>query len=223
MDHSTARPPSGIDDRPYSRPERVSDALVHLAALILALGAVPVLITLTAVWRGDAWRIAGVSLYGTTLIVMLIASLAYNHLPRPEWRRMLQRLDQSAIYLKIAGTYTPFALLSGAGGTLLAVIWSVALLATAGTFVLPKRPMAVGVGICLAMGWAVVIGGRDLLAVMSTPVVVLMIVGGSLYSLGTLFLMLERLRFHNTIWHVFVVAASTVFYVAIFLHAAQTA
>lgn len=209
--------------RPYSRAELISDAVVHIAALALAIGAVPVLITLTALWEDGALGTVGVSVYGATLIAMLSASLAYNHLPRDDWRDLLLRFDQSAIYMKIAGTYTPFALLSGAGLTILAVIWGVAVLATALSFLLRRRPTWAGVLICLGMGWAVLVGGRDLIAVLSTPVLVLMVVGGALYSLGTLFLLLPKMRFHNTIWHGFVVAASTVFFVAIFLHAAQAA
>ena len=209
--------------RPYSRAELASDAAVHLAALVLALGAVPVLITLTAIWHKSAPGIVGVSVYGGTLILMLTASYLYNHLPRPEWRDMLLRFDQSAIYLKIAGTYTPFALLAGAGWGLLAVIWTVAIVATIGNFIVRRRPTLVGVAICLAMGWAVLLGGGDLLAVMPTPVIVLMAVGGALYSLGTIFLIFGNMRFHNTIWHGFVVVASTVFFVAVFIQAAQSA
>jgi len=208
--------------RPYSRAELAVDAWVHIAALLLAMGAVPVLITLTAVWRGDALGITGVSIYGGTLIAMLTCSLLYNHLPRPEWRRMLQRFDQSAIYLKIAGTYTPFALLAGAGSGLLAFVWTLAIVGTVANFALPRRPTSVGVALCLGMGWAVLIGGQDLLAVTSTPVIVLMAVGGGLYSLGTLFLLLGEMRFHNAIWHLFVAAASIVFFVAVFMHAAQS-
>ncbi len=209
--------------RIYTRAELISDAIVHLAALILAIGAVPVLITLTATWQGSAPGIVGVSVYGATLIAMLTASLLYNHLPRPDWRERLRRFDHAAIYLKIAGTYTPFALLSGAGEVMLAVIWGVAIVATAGNFMVAKWSTIIGTLICLGMGWAVLIGGRDLLALMSTPVVVLMVVGGVLYSAGTGFLLLSRMRFHNTIWHGFVVAGSTVFFVAVFLHAAQVA
>lgn len=209
--------------RPYSRAELVSDAAVHLAALVLALGAVPVLITLTAIWHRSAPGIVGVSVYGGTLILMLTASYLYNHLPRPEWRRTLLRFDQSAIYLKIAGTYTPFALLAGAGLGMLVFIWVVAILATIGNFLVPRRPMGVGIAICLAMGWAVLIGGREMLALLSPSVVALMVIGGVLYSLGTLFLAFGKLRFHNTIWHGFVVVASIVFFVAVFLQAAQSA
>ena len=94
--------------RPYSRAELAVDAWVHIAALALAVGAVPVLITLTAVWRGDAMGITGVSIYGATLIAMLTCSLLYNHLPRPEWRAMLLRFDQSAIRMDQVRTLSEF-------------------------------------------------------------------------------------------------------------------
>ncbi|MEM1388737.1 MAG: hemolysin III family protein [Pseudomonadota bacterium] len=210
-------------NRVYTRAELLSDAIVHWAALTVALAAVPVLITLTAVWHGNTVGVVGVSLYGVTLIAMLGASLAYNHIARPTWRDLLARLDHSAIYLKIAGTYTPISLLSGAGGGLLAGIWSVALAGTVGTFVIARQSLAVAVALCLAMGWAMVFGGQDVLARLSAPVVAMMIGGGVLYTLGVAFLMWDRLRFHNTIWHVFVVAASTIFFVAIFVTVAQTA
>ncbi|GIT91664.1 Hly-III family protein [Jannaschia pagri] len=208
--------------RSYDRAELLSDALVHLAGLVLALAAVPVLITLTAVWRGDFAGVAAVSVYGATLIAMLSASLAYNHIYRPEWSEALRKLDMSAIYLKIAGTVTPFALLSGTGATFLAAMWSAAGLATVTVFLRRRRSSVISVGIGLAMGWAVLIGGGDVIAATTWPVFALMIAGGVLYSLGTPFLLLERLRFHNTIWHGFVVVASIVYFVAITWHLAVT-
>ncbi|MHA6347130.1 PAQR family membrane homeostasis protein TrhA [Roseivivax sp. CAU 1761] len=218
---ATPDPVPGAAQRAYSRAELLSDALVHLAGLVLALAAVPVLITLTAIWRGDALGIAAVSVYGVTLIAMLVCSLLYNHLTRPGWTDLLRRLDHSAIHFKIAGTYTPFALFSGTGTGLLTVIWTVAAAATALSCWMRARPGLLGVGIGLGMGWAVVVGGQDMLAALPVPVVALMIAGGLLYSGGTAFLLAERLRYHNTIWHGFVVAASTLYFVAIFLLAAS--
>ena len=219
--HATApaAPPAA---RAYDRQERVSDAAVHLAGLTLALGAVPVLITLTAIWHGTATGVLGVSIYGVCLIAMLSASLAYNHVYHPGWQDRLRRLDMSAIYLKIAGTVTPFALLSGAGATFLGAMWTAAVVATATVFLRRRRSSAVSVGIGLAMGWAVLLGGGEVIATVSWPVLILMIAGGVTYTLGTPFLLMERVRFHNTIWHVFVVAASVIYFVAVFLHAAQS-
>jgi hemolysin III len=200
--------------RPYDRAELLSDAVIHLAGLVLALAAVPVLITLTAVWRGDAMGIVAVSVYGATLIAMLTASLAYNHVPRPDWQERLRRFDLSAIYLKIAGTVTPFALLSGTGAGFLAIMWTAAVIATATVFLRKRRSSAISVAIGLGMGWAVLLAGGEVIAATSWPVFALMVAGGLLYSLGTPFL--------NAIWHGFVVAASVVYFVAITWHLAAT-
>lgn len=204
--------------RPYDRAERVLDASVHLAGLVLAAVAVPVLVALTVTLRGDPVGILAVSVYGATLIAMLSASLAYNHHPNPDWKDRLRRLDMSAIYLKIAGTVTPFVLLSGTGGRFLALMWTAAVLATASVFLRRRRSTLLSVGIGLGMGWGVLVGGGEVIATTSWPVFALMLAGGLLYSLGTPFLLLERLRFHNAIWHGFVVAASVVFFVAITWH-----
>ncbi|MEM7488895.1 MAG: hemolysin III family protein [Pseudomonadota bacterium] len=210
------------DGRPYDRAELLSDAVIHLAGLGLAVLSVPVLITLTAVWRGDVAGLVGVSVYGATLIAMLGASLAYNHIYRPDLSDILRKIDMSAIYLKIAGTVTPFALLSGTGATFLAVMWTAAVLATATVFLRKRRSSGFSVAIGLGMGWAVLVGGGDVIAATSWPVFGLMIAGGVLYSLGTPFLLLGRLRFHNAIWHAFVVLASGVFFVAILWHLTAT-
>jgi hemolysin III len=214
---------TGRTGRPYDRVELLSDAVIHLAGLGLAVICVPVLVTLAALWRGDLAGVAGVAIYGATLIGMLSASLAYNHVYRPDLSEILRRLDMSAIYVKIAGTVTPFVLLSGTGAKFLLAMWSAALLATVTVFVRRRRSSALSVGIGLAMGWAVLLGGGEVIATTSWPVFGLMVAGGVLYSIGTPFLLLGRMRFHNAIWHGFVVAASIVFFVAVTWHLAATA
>jgi hemolysin III len=207
----------------YSRAELLSDAVVHLAALLAALVAVPVLITLAAVWHGNAGTLTAVSVYGATLVAMIFCSLLYNHLPRPDWRDWLRRLDHSAIYLKIAGTYTPFAVLTGAGTGLLAGLWGAAVAGTGYAMLRGGRSAGVGILLCLGMGWAVLFGGGDILAQLPAPVTALMIAGGILYTMGTLFLVAGGMKFHNTIWHVFVMSASLVFFIAIMMQMVHSA
>jgi len=218
--NATAKPTGPA--RPYDRAERLSDAIVHLAGLGLALSAIPVLITLAAVWHADAASIAGVSIYGATLVAMLSASLAYNHLASDRWGDLLRRLDHSAIALKIAGTVTPFVLLSGVGTGFLIGIWIAALAATLVASLGGPRASGLSVVIGLCMGWAVVFAGGDVIAATTTPVFALMVAGGLVYSLGTPFLLWKSLRFHNTIWHGFVVVASVVFFVAVTWHMVAT-
>ena len=101
-------------------------------------------------------------------------------------------------------------------------MWTAAIVATATAFLRRRRSTVLSVGIGLAMGWAVLIGGGEVIATTSWPVFGLMLAGGVLYSLGTPFLMLEKMRFHNAIWHGFVVAASVVYFVAIMWHMVGT-
>lgn len=206
---------SGTPRTSYSRAERLSDAAVHVTGLAMALAAVPVLIVLAALLRGDAASVAGASVYGGTFLLMLSCSALYNMLDRPDWAWLLRRMDHAAIYLKIAGTYTAFALLAGTGLALLAFVWSAALLGVVLKLISPVRFRWTGLALYLGMGWAGALAGGGLMEALPLAVIVLMLVGGSIYTLGVPFYLWQRLRFHNTIWHVFVLAASLVFYAAV--------
>jgi len=192
--------------------------VVHVAGLAAVIGAVPVLIVLTALLRGDSASILGASVYGATFTLMILCSALYNMIPRPDWAWLLRRLDHSAIYLKIAGTYTPFALISGQGAGLVAALWGAAGVGVAMKLVSPARFRWVALALYLGMGWAGVVLGSDILAALPDRVVVLMAVGGGLYTIGVVFFLWDGLPFHNTIWHVFVLAASLCFYAAVTLH-----
>lgn len=208
----------------YSRAEWISDAVVHILGVVAALMAVPVLITLSVVLRGDTPAVAATTLYGVALIAMLVFSALYNMTTRPRPRRIFRSLDHTAILVKIAATYTPFALLSGAEATgLLAGLWTAAL---TGAFIrafAPDRLKLAAVALALAMGWAGLWAGGEIFAALSLPVIVLIVTGGVLYTLGVAFFLFDRLPFHYTIWHVCVLAASAVFYAAVTVQLVQTA
>lgn len=203
----------------YSRAEKISDAVVHVTGLAMVLMAVPVLIVVTALFRGDAASVTGVSVYGGALLLMILCSGLYNIGETSglgaarEW--LLRRLDHAAIYLKIAGTYTPFTLLSGHGLTLTAGVWAAALAGVALKVISPERFKWLALALYLGMGWAGAVAGGALFAALPGPVLVLMATGGGLYTLGVVFYLWRGLPFHYTIWHVLVLAASFVFYAAV--------
>jgi hemolysin III len=208
--------PFHVTDRPfYSRAERISDAAVHWAGLFAVTGAVPALIVMAMLMRGDTAAVAGTAVYGATLVLMILCSALYNSLGPPGLGWLWRRLDHSAIYLKIAGTYTPFAMITGQGTGLVIGLWGAAAAGVAMKLVSPQRFRWVGLALYLAMGWAGVVAGGDLLAAVPGAVTVLMVVGGLIYTAGVVFYLWDRLRFHNTIWHIFVLAASFVFYAAV--------
>ncbi|WP_406675773.1 PAQR family membrane homeostasis protein TrhA [Roseitranquillus sediminis] len=197
--------------------------MVHALALSAAILAAPVLITLASVWHGNAAAVVGTTVYGITLIAMILCSALYNIWDSSEWTALFRRLDHSAIYFKIAGTYTPFILLSGGqDGYLLVALWTAAFAGTALRILAPERMRWVAIGLYLLMGWAIVFAGQNLLAALPPHVVWLMIVGGVLYTAGVAFYLFERMPFHNTIWHVFVMAASVIFFAAVTAQVAET-
>ncbi|MWD27756.1 Hly-III family protein [Aquicoccus sp. SCR17] len=206
----------------YSRAERLSDAVVHVIGLVLVLVSVPVLITLAAMLRGDGAAIAGTVIYGVTFLAMILCSALYNMIPSKAWGALLQRLDHSAIYWKIAGTYTPFTLLSGQGAWLLGGLWTAALAGTGLKVIVGDRYRWAALSLYLAMGWAGVVAGWPLFATFSGPVLTLVALGGLLYTGGVAFYLWERLPFHNTIWHVFVLVASLLFFAAVTTHLVVT-
>ena len=211
-------------DRPsYTRAERVSDAVVHLVALAAALAAVPVLIVWAVLWRGDAAGIAGAAIYGGTLLAMIACSALYNGGLWPRLEPLFWRLDHSAIYFKIAGTYTPFTLFSGASTGLLAGLWGAALAGAGLKIFAPGRFRAAGVVLYLGMGWAGAIAGWHVFETLPAAVFWLIVAGGLTYTAGTVFYLAKGRLFHNTIWHVFVMTASVIFFVAVALHLAATA
>lgn len=208
----------------YTRAEYISDAVVHITGLVAALIAVPVIITLTAVWSSDAGTITAMTIYGLCLIAMLGCSALYNMVMRPSWRDTLRRIDQSAIYLKIAGTYTPFVVLTGSqAGLFLAGIWGVAFTGASLILFSRGRIRVVSLILYLGLGWAGAIWGGPLVSTLSTPGFILLLIGGLTYTAGVVFLLWESLPFHNTIWHIFVLAATFVCYAAVMVELAQIA
>ncbi len=199
----------------YSRAERISDAAIHVSGLAAVLIAVPVLVTLAVVLRGDAPAVVGVSIYGAALVGMILFSALYNLADRTPWAGILRRLDHSAIFVKIAGTYTPFTLMTGSSPGLLAALWGAAGFGVGLKLVAPDRTRWICIALSLGMGWASVLAGGGFLAALPPSAVVLVLSGGALYTLGVVFYLWERLPFHYTIWHVLVLTASLAFYAAV--------
>jgi len=197
--------------------DELANALTHGVGLLLTLVAVPVLIVLAA-RHGTAWHIVGVSIYGASLIALYTASTIYHSVQHPPAKRILRILDHSAIYLLIAGTYTPFALvnLRGAWGwTLLGLVWTIALFGVAWKLVHVERFVIVSTIIYLAMGWLVVIAVRPLVRTVPFGGIMWLLAGGLAYSLGIIFFGSTRLRFNHAMWHLFVLAGSVCHYVAV--------
>ncbi|SEO92007.1 hemolysin III [Salinihabitans flavidus] len=201
----------------YSRAETVSDAAVHITGMALIALAVPALIILTTQIRSDAPALVAVSVYGAALAAMIFFSALYNLNQTGPMRWLLRRLDHAAIYLKIAGTFTPFTLLSGQGAALTVGLWGTALLGVGLKLISPSRWRWFTLALYLGMGWGGVVAGQAIFAELPWYVIALMAGGGGLYTIGVAFYLWEGLPFHYTIWHLFVLTASLLFYTAVVL------
>ncbi|MFD0981395.1 PAQR family membrane homeostasis protein TrhA [Tropicimonas aquimaris] len=200
----------------YSRAERISDGVVHVVGIGFAVIVVPILIGATVLLELGRSAIVGVSIYGAALIVMLTCSALYNMIDSARWTGLLRRLDHTGIYVKIAGTYTPFLMLSGSQPVgLMAGLWGTATFGSALKFLAPGRFRWLSLVLYLGMGWAAVFAGRPMLEALPGPVVALMAAGGITYTLGVVFHLRDRMLFHNTIWHVFVLTGSILFFAAV--------
>ncbi|TVQ53566.1 MAG: hemolysin III family protein [Rhodobacteraceae bacterium] len=201
----------------YSRGEIVADAVVHAVGVSFAAVAGPFLVARAAA-AGDAATLAAVSVYAATMFATFALSACYNLLPAPRWREALRRLDHGAIYLKIAGTYTPFAAVSLAksvGGALLVGVWTVAGIGFLVKIAAPRRFEAGSIALYLALGWAIVWVAREALEALSPAALTLLAAGGVLYTVGVAFHLWDALRFQNAIWHLHVLVASVCMYAAV--------
>ena len=203
----------------YSRAELLSDAAVHVTGVVAALVAVPVLITLAAIWFGDATTILAAAIYGASLLAMFLCSAANNMIHVPARKDLLRRIDQSAIYVKIAGSYTPLAVLTGTH----AGLWGAALAGASLRMFSPARLKWASIALYLAIGWVAALFGGPLIAGLTPTGFTLILVAGSLYTLGVGFFIWERLPFHNTLWHLFVLAATFVLYAAVLVELSERA
>jgi hemolysin III len=198
--------------------EELANTITHGVGLLLSVAGFVVLLVF-AILRGDASHIIACSIYGLTLICLYAASTLYHAALSPRLKRGLKIFDHSAIYLLIAGTYTPFLLLylRGAWGwSLFGVIWGLAFTGILFKFWFVDHFPYLSTVVYLAMGWLVVIAAKPVLTHVPTITLLWIAAGGLLYSSGVIFYVWKRLPYNHTVWHLFVLAGSACHYVAVF-------
>lgn len=190
--------------------EEIINSVTHGVGLLLAISVMPVLIA-AAVRRGDAANVVGASVFGATLVLLYLASTVYHALPQNRAKRLFQLFDHVAIFLLIAGTYTPFTLgvlRGGWGWTLLALIWGMAIFGVVLKAVSGTKCARLSMGLYLAMGWLILIAVRPVLSSVPAPGLLWIAAGGVAYTSGVAFFAAERIRYSHCIWHLFVLAGS---------------
>jgi hemolysin III len=209
----------------YSIGEEIANAITHGIGALLSVAGLAVLVSFATLY-GDAWHIVSTSIFGTTLILLYAASTAYHSVWHRQTKLILQRLDHAAIFLLIAGTYTPFALVNMRGPwgwTLFGIVWSIALLGIALQLFPRRRNERLSLALYLGMGWMAVAVIKPFLAGVETGGLILLLIGGLFYSLGVIFYVWRRLRYHHAIWHGFVLTGSTFHFFAVLFYVVPNA
>lgn len=197
------------DPAPVALREEIANVVTHGAGVVLAVAAGAVMITLAAVFA-TPWHVVGASVFGASLLLLYTASTLYHAIPHPVARQRLRTLDHCAIYVLIAGTYTPFLLtdLRGPlGWALLATIWALAAGGVVFKLFHTGRFNGLSTAFYVAMGWLVVVAFAPLRAALSDAALVWLLAGGVAYTAGVVFY-LSRRRYAHAIWHGFVLAGS---------------
>jgi hemolysin III len=217
----TAQPSATTASR-YSLGEEVAHSVTHGVGIVLAIAELTVLVAFAAL-RGTAWHVVGCAVFGATLVLAYTASTVYHAIPASYRRakKVLRVLDHSAIYLLIAGTYTPFTLvnLRGPWGwTLFGVVWGLAVAGIVFEATLIGRLKVLSVAFYVALGWLVLIAARPLAHAVALGGIVLLVAGGIAYTTGVAFYAWTRLPYHHAIWHGFVLLGSTLHFFAVLFY-----
>src|SRR4029077_874496 len=190
--------------------EEIANAITHVIGLLLSIAGFVVLLALAAL-RGTAWHIVACSIYGATLICLYTASTLYHAVISPRVKRALRIFDHSAIYLLIAGTYTPFLLVSLRGPwgwSLFGVIWGLALVGVLFKFWFVERFAILSTAVYIAMGWLVVIAPKPVITHLPLTAIIWLLAGVLAYTGGVIFFAAKRIPYSHAIWHLFVLAGS---------------
>jgi hemolysin III len=204
--------------RPFSMAELVADGIVHGIGIAFAISLGTVLVVFAAIGTARP-ELPAIIVYLVTLLTVLGVSLAFNLAPVSGFKKVMARLDQAAIFLFIAGTYTPFlAVLGGTrdGQLLTVLVWGAALVGMALKLIVPQRFGRLAILLYLAIGWSGVLVFQTLATVLPPVTFWLLVAGGITYSAGIVFHLWDRLKFQNVLWHIFVVAGSVCHLWAIF-------
>jgi len=209
--------PAGL----YSLGEEIAHAITHGVGVLFGIAALAIMVARAAVY-GSALHITAAAIFGATLILMYLASTLYHSVPPSRAKEVLRVIDHAAIYLLIAGTYTPFTLISlhgPWGWSLFGVTWGLAAIGIVFKLFFTGRFEALSLAIYLGMGWCAVVAVKPILHSIDTGGLLLLLAGGLCYTGGVAFYVWHRLKYHHAIWHGFVLTGSVLHFFAVLFYA----
>jgi len=207
-------------ERRYSTGEEIANGVTHGIGVMLSIAALVILVSLSAI-NGDVWRVVSFSVYGTTLILLYLASTLYHAFQKPNLKRVFRLLDHSAIFLLIAGTYTPLTLITLRGPwgwTLFGLTWTIAVFGIIWTVFFIDKFKALSSILYVAMGWLIIIAIKPLIEAMPDGGMFWVGSGGVVYTIGVIFYIWKKLPYNHAIWHLFVLGGSVLHFFAMLFY-----
>ncbi len=198
----------GVTDQSIG--EEIANSITHGIGAALAIAGLVLLIVFSSLY-GDAWRIVTFSIYGSTLVILYLASTLYHSFTNPKVKHFFKIMDHVSIYLLIAGTYTPIALtvMRGPWGwTIFGLIWGMAIAGIISKLFLIGKLEVLSVLFYIAMGWLIVIAIKPMMVMVPTGMIVWLVIGGLSYTFGIIFYALKKMPYHHAVWHLFVLGGS---------------
>jgi len=198
------------DTHVYTKNEEIVNAVTHGIGVLLSITALVFLI-ISAKQNGSVWHVVTFSIYGGSMLILYLSSTLVHSFPEGKVKDLFEIFDHSAIYLFIAGTYTPFTLIviNGVlGWTLLTIVWAIALIGVVFKSFFAKKFMVLSTILYIVMGWLIVIAWNPLVETLPPAGITLLVTGGLLYTVGAIFYVWRGFIFHHAVWHLFVLAGS---------------
>lgn len=205
------------DTHIYTKKEELVNAITHGIGALLSITALVFLI-IFSVKNGTALHVTSFTIYGITMVLLYVSSTLVHSFPEGKAKDIFEIFDHAAIYLFIAGTYTPFMLVvinGPLGWTLLSIVWAIAICGVVFKSFFVKRFMFISTILYIVMGWLIVLALKPLVATLPTEGIVLLVAGGLLYTIGAIFYVWRGFLFHHAVWHLFVLAGSAAHFFAI--------
>ncbi|WP_025026714.1 PAQR family membrane homeostasis protein TrhA [Caldalkalibacillus mannanilyticus] len=204
----------------YSLREEIANAITHGIGALLSIAALVVLIVFAAKY-GDAWHIVSFSIYGASLVILYFSSTLMHAIQNIKIKNAFEVMDHAAIYLLIAGTYTPFLLVTlrgTLGWTIFGIVWGFALIGIILKFFFVKRFIVLSTICYIIMGWIIVFAIKPLYESLAFAGMMWLVIGGLLYTFGTIFFLWKKIPYHHAIWHIFVLAGSAAHFITVLFY-----
>ncbi len=206
-----------LETHVFSKGEEIANAIVHGIGALLSIAALVILTVFSSLY-GTAWHIVSFVLFGTTMVILYFSSTLLHSLPAGKAKDVFEILDHSSIYFFIAGTFTPFLFITvkgPLGWTLFGLVWGLAIAGTVFKCFFVKKFLVFSTLLYVLMGWLIIFAWEPLVTHLPTQGMIFLIIGGVLYTAGSIFYVWRGFKYHHALWHVFVLAGSIMHFFAV--------